>query len=355
MTLKVLICDDSALARRQMASALPPHWDIEVSFAGNGLEALAAVHAGKSELMFLDLNMPVMNGYQVLDEIRSQDLPAMVLVVSGDIQSEARQRVMAKGALDFLRKPVSAEQISEILGRYGILALADYKTHLAAHHDTALPSPGFQESLREVVNVAMGQAGSHLSELLDSFIQLPVPDVFICNYHELPARLAFGETPAMTAGDPVSRPAFSGVSHGFRGTGVAGEGIVILRDEHITKLGSLLKSTLPAHAHNHSSYVAGLLSDLSELLVGSCLKGVSQQLDLDFNHSYPALLGSGKTLDQLLNSTAHDNSLLVVSIIYHLADIDIDCLLLLLFTESSLTALQTRVEMLSADERTAPR
>ncbi|MEX2333786.1 MAG: response regulator, partial [Pseudohongiella sp.] len=130
MTLAVLICDDSAMARRQMARSLPSNWDIAVSFAEDGKQAINAIHQGKADLLFLDLNMPVMNGYEVLDQIRREDLPTMVLVVSGDIQTEARNRVMATGALDFLRKPVAPEQISEVLDRYGILSIASSKDHI---------------------------------------------------------------------------------------------------------------------------------------------------------------------------------------------------------------------------------
>lgn len=350
MTLKVLICDDSSLARRQMARALPEHWDIDVSFAANGREALTAIAAGKSELLFLDLNMPVMNGYEVLDAIRARDLPTMVLVVSGDIQTEARQRVMAKGALDFIKKPVTATQLQDILGRYGILTLADAG---AEHHRSGtdnLPTPAFHEALGEVVNVAMGQAGSHLGELLGSFVRLPVPRVFLCNYAELPGKLPFHKPHPV---DPsfVSdelNDGISGISHGFRGNGVSGEGILLLRDEQMDGLMQLLSSRDKNSAGQPRS-VPGLLSDLSELLVGACLKGISQQLDLEFNHSYPALLGTGQHLETLLDSTAHNNPVLAVSISYQLGDPDIDCLLLLLFTAESVSTLQARVELLISD------
>ena len=75
MPLPVLICDDSALARKQLARILPAAWDIDVSFAEHGEEALELIAAGKGALTFLDLNMPVMDGYQTLEEIRRRDLP----------------------------------------------------------------------------------------------------------------------------------------------------------------------------------------------------------------------------------------------------------------------------------------
>ena len=60
MTTRVLICDDSSVARKQMARTLPSDWEIEVSFAKHGEEALAAIKEGLGDIMFLDLNMPVM-------------------------------------------------------------------------------------------------------------------------------------------------------------------------------------------------------------------------------------------------------------------------------------------------------
>ena len=123
MTIPVLICDDSALARKQMARTLPKDWDVEVTFATNGAEGLDAIRAGKGEIVFLDLNMPVMDGYQVLETVQQQDLPALIIVVSGDIQIKAHERVKALGALDFIQKPVSADAISNILQEYGILTL----------------------------------------------------------------------------------------------------------------------------------------------------------------------------------------------------------------------------------------
>lgn len=341
MTLPVLICDDSALARKQMARALPSNWDIELSFACNGEEALQAIHAGKAHLMFLDLNMPVMNGYEVLAQIRQLDLPTMVLVVSGDIQPEAYERVMAKGALDFIRKPVTAGQIEEILLRFGIFEPEQTSVPVDIPVRKEPPVPGFLEAFREVVNVAMGQAGSHLSQLLGSFIHLPVPEVFVCRYKEICNHLYYACDKHKAA------VTFSGISHGFSGNGLAGEGILLLANNDIAGLRALMQRDLPDQSQDNNSTIAGILSDLSELLVGSCLKGISQQLDLEFNHSYPAMLGTQQELETLLDCADQENSVLAVSISYLLSDPDIHCYLILLFTEDSIHGLTSRVDLLS--------
>ena len=98
MSTKVLICDDSKLARKQMARSLPSEWDIEISFAEHGAEALEIIKEGGAEIMFIDLNMPVMDGYETLENISKLDLSCMSIVVSGDIQPEAHERVKRLGA-----------------------------------------------------------------------------------------------------------------------------------------------------------------------------------------------------------------------------------------------------------------
>lgn len=122
MAIPVLICDDSSFARKQVRRALPPDWDVEITFAGNGEEALAAIKAGQGEVVFLDLTMPVMDGYQTLEMIKKEDLPAMVIVISGDVQPEAVARVKRMGAVDFIKKPVDAASLKKVLATYGLFS-----------------------------------------------------------------------------------------------------------------------------------------------------------------------------------------------------------------------------------------
>jgi two-component system chemotaxis response regulator CheY len=57
-----------------------------------------------------------------LEAIKARDLPAMVIVISGDIQPEATARVMRLGALAFIKKPLNPEQLSQILSDFGIFS-----------------------------------------------------------------------------------------------------------------------------------------------------------------------------------------------------------------------------------------
>jgi len=122
MSTPITICDDSSFARKQMARALPEDWNVDITFATNGEEAIAAIKDGKGDIMFLDLTMPVMDGYQVLEEIKKADLPSMVIVVSGDVQPEAVERVKKLGAIEFLKKPIDRERTKQVLESYGLMA-----------------------------------------------------------------------------------------------------------------------------------------------------------------------------------------------------------------------------------------
>jgi len=118
VTTQVLICDDSGFARRQMARSIPDGWDVDIAFAENGQQAIDLIREGKGDVLFLDLNMPVMDGYETMAYIRQNDLPCLVIVVSGDVQAQARSKMLSLGAIDFIRKPIDNEKLSDILKNY---------------------------------------------------------------------------------------------------------------------------------------------------------------------------------------------------------------------------------------------
>ena len=121
MPIPVTIADDSALSRKTIKRALPPEWDISIHEAKNGVEALEAVNQGLAEVLFLDLQMPQMDGFQVLKELQQEHKKTVVIVISADIQPEAQALVSSMGAFRFLKKPLNAEQLKETLIDVGLL------------------------------------------------------------------------------------------------------------------------------------------------------------------------------------------------------------------------------------------
>ncbi|MEL4282340.1 MULTISPECIES: response regulator [Shewanella] len=326
MTISVLICDDSAMARKQMARTLPKEWDVEITYATNGAEGLDAIRAGKGEVVFLDLNMPVMDGYEVLQTVQQNDLPALIIVVSGDIQIKAHERVKALGALDFIQKPVSADAISNILQEYGILTL----TQKEQAEDTPMIKVDMRDACQEIANVAMGRAADLLAKLLDVFVLLPIPNVNVLEVSEL--------TMALKATEESST--VSALCQGFIGAGVAGEALLLFHDSSFQDMAKLMGLANPEDISTEIE----VLIDTGNVLIGAFLNGISEQLDMKFSQAHPVVLGRHCTVNDLI----HDNSekwhrTLAMEINYRIENHNVQCDLLLLFTEDSIPTLSYKL------------
>ncbi|PSL16761.1 response regulator receiver protein [Marinobacterium halophilum] len=330
----VIICDDSRLARKQMERALS-QWNLDITHASQGLEALEAIRAGKGELLFLDLNMPLLDGYQVLERIRSQDLQTLTIVVSGDIQPEAHTRVRQLGALDFIRKPIDVEQLGRSLRAFGLLEELQHKaTPLPATHPTDTPTVSgissieqtlmLTEHYQELANVAMGQAANLLAQLLDTFVELPIPSIQLIESCEL----------EMALQQSVSQPTMNTVRQGFIAPGISGEALLMLSDTETSQLASLLN-----HVGDITEQVERELTlDIANVLIGAFLNGLGQQLDLAFSQSSPQVLEFLPGHSQMVN-TGQPDRILSIDISYRIEGLAISCDLLLLFTEDSLPTL----------------
>jgi CheY-like chemotaxis protein len=124
MATPILVVDDSAVSRSIVIRSLPPGWDVAISQASNGSEALAVLAQKPQAVVLLDLNMPVMDGYQFLEALQgASDVGArpVVIVLSGDVQPEARARVTALGASAFVNKPIRPQSVLAALKESGVL------------------------------------------------------------------------------------------------------------------------------------------------------------------------------------------------------------------------------------------
>ena len=114
MKRKLLLVDDSGLARRSMRSILEAS-DFEVVEAEDGMIALEKYFAERPDIVMLDLVMKGMYGLDVLTKLREMDPSACVIVVSADVQSSSRDMVQAAGASAFVNKPVDREQLLAVI------------------------------------------------------------------------------------------------------------------------------------------------------------------------------------------------------------------------------------------------
>lgn len=335
----VIICDDSAMARKQMARALPRDWQTRVTFVDNGDDCLNAIRDEQGEVVFLDLNMPGSDGYSVLERVHREELPAFVIVVSGDIQPEARERVRCLGALEFLRKPINPDVLANTLSDYGLYSPAATPGEPA----TGAPQPSddtgaaWQDALQEVANVAMGQAGALLARLLGVFVKLPVPRVNTLEASELRMALSITDTAS----------SWSGVCQGFIGSDIAGEALLLFNDTRVETLSHLLDHPQERDTNQDLE----VLMDMSSIMVGAFLRGFGEQMDRHFGLSHPVVLGTHLDIGELLEGNQHSwQRVLAIELNYCIESHDIDCDLLLLFTEESLTPLQQALAWLPGSD-----
>ncbi len=336
MTTPVLICDDSSVARKQMARSLPADWDIEVSFAGNGQEALEAIKKGLGDILFLDLNMPVMDGYETLEQIQKLDLPTMVIVVSGDIQPEAHERVKKLGAIEFIKKPIEGNTLVDLLERFGLYspsAKSGAEVPVQAVIKGNSGKIDYLDCMQEISNVAMGQAADLLARLLNVFVKLPIPNVNMMESGELQMALSFTE----------QDKTFSAVCQGFIGSGISGEALLIFSDSSFGDIAKLLKYS----GELDRTAELELLMEIASILVGACTGGIAQQLDTTFSQGHPVVLGQHVKVSELIRANAGRwKQTLTIEITYEIENYNISCDLLLLFTEDSLNNLYKRLSYL---------
>jgi len=115
MIKKILIVDDSVVARMGLKKAIPQNASYEFYEACDGASGLEQFKMITPDVTFLDLTMPVMTGFQALDEIKKIDKNAVVIVVTADIQKKTVDRVLEAGALLVISKPPSLKEISDAL------------------------------------------------------------------------------------------------------------------------------------------------------------------------------------------------------------------------------------------------
>lgn len=109
---KILVVDDSALMRRVLCDIINSDERFHVvARATNGLEAFDLLSRNRYDAVVLDVNMPKMNGLQLLEELRKFKIPARVMMASTDTREGAKLTLDALelGALDFIHKPDSAK------------------------------------------------------------------------------------------------------------------------------------------------------------------------------------------------------------------------------------------------------
>lgn len=163
--IRSLIVDDEALARRRLERLLAPFPDIEVvGQADCGTQAVLEIERLAPALIFLDIQMPDMDGFEVLSMLDKQALPETVFVTAYD---QYAIQAFEHAALDYLLKPVRRHRLAESVERV--------RTRLAA-----APTAG-AEGLAKLLRRSLDRPQEYLQRLpvrsRQSILILPIEDV----------------------------------------------------------------------------------------------------------------------------------------------------------------------------------
>lgn len=115
MTRKILLVDDSPVARKILRKCIPEDGCFEIFEASDGLDGLNKFKELTPDITFMDLTMPVMDGMEALGEIKKINKDALVIVQTADTQVKSVFKAMELGAFTVLKKPISKDNIKEIL------------------------------------------------------------------------------------------------------------------------------------------------------------------------------------------------------------------------------------------------
>ena len=113
--LKAIIVDDEELARQGLSMRVEQYEDLEiVAECRNGKEAIAAIIEHEPDVVFLDIQMPGMTGFEVINEVQGDVMPMIIFVTAYDAFAVAAFKVHA---IDYLLKPVEVEGLARAIDR----------------------------------------------------------------------------------------------------------------------------------------------------------------------------------------------------------------------------------------------
>ena len=112
---KILIVDDEKNIRKFLDQCLKKEYEVKAVM--NGAEALEILEKEKYDLVFLDINMPIMDGMEALEKISKKGINVSVIMMTAYGTIERAVEAMKLGAVDFINKPFTVDEITELVNK----------------------------------------------------------------------------------------------------------------------------------------------------------------------------------------------------------------------------------------------
>ena len=162
MTMRAIIIDDEAVARSRLRRLLGAHADVViVAEAADGRAAVDAIVTHKPDIVFLDIRMPELDGFEVVAELSPGEVPAIVFVTAF---SDHAARAFDTNALDYLLKPYDSERLAESLDRArDRVTRTDSRRILAALDELAREQRALRDAVASRADGTLAASGSTAS------------------------------------------------------------------------------------------------------------------------------------------------------------------------------------------------
>jgi two-component system sensor histidine kinase/response regulator len=177
---KILIAEDTAAVREVLSKQLE-RLGIDADFVDNGRKALDAIATGDYGILFTDLHMPEVDGYQVINSIRenadgNDRFP--VIVLTADVQMAQRQTYLEFGFDECLLKPVSLAQVRRLMMRWGLLPeglTPENDKAISTDNEQKIPVDGPNAIDVKSLEELLGDLDDQAIEMLDMFYDMTKP------------------------------------------------------------------------------------------------------------------------------------------------------------------------------------
>jgi len=203
LPLHVLLCDDNAI-NQKVATRLLQQMGYQPDLAANGLEALSATEQKKYDMIFMDVQMPEMDGLEATRIIRERQQEKsrypnyhhqmIIVAMTASAMPGDRDKCISAGMDDYLAKPVRPEDIRSVVERWGSAAKASAPTPSQTETTTSdtdfqMQTPpvdmerlldfsdGSADNLRELITLYLKQTGEQLEQLTAAAQASSAPDV----------------------------------------------------------------------------------------------------------------------------------------------------------------------------------
>lgn len=144
-----------------------------------------------------------------------------------------------------------------------------------------------RDALQEITNIGMGRAGDSIARVFDEFVELSVPRIQTVEGTGISAKIT----------EIVGEKDVSGVRQAFHGS-LRGEVLVIYEHQHCHQLAGMFGYESDAAEVSNTE----ILLDVTNVLVGACLGGMAEQLQVDMGFSAPSLMGDHGPVSSLLQA-----------------------------------------------------